>query len=488
MNIEELKALEARATKGPWIDHGGRVGVEVEGTGTLPDGSPYPTRDLAGPVADAGDNDRPLTVADMLRLADVCERDGYVSNLGTNIRRAFTPAPAPDAALPGGCVLGMGTARSDDEHGYLVHSASGKWWWDIEGKKWKKLKAREWAGIYARAEALANPPSAPPPDYTPAPSKPEPCQHNRVSVWNEGEPGNTRYYCENCRTHLSGVSESKAKPESVESKPAYTIGVDPAAPGGDRTVTREVMRFGKPGDPIICTFHLEGDRLVEWVIVNQDEAARNTDPDYISPLVIGPGVSSKGCPQAYSGELFLRGYQTSEDRKYAMHGVNTRADVLRWGASIDQYNAAHTPAPSPVEGERAVRYDATGYPSSMGMYVLYVDHKKLTASLRSSLAAARAEVEAYKRAKSENDERFMIERDEARAEAGRAQDRALEAEREASGLASDLAALKLRVERADALAENVQRCQRAEGPCPVCKAAAADYLAVVPTVEKGAGK
>jgi len=147
-----------------------------------------------------------------------------------------------------------------------------------------------------------------------------------------------------------------------------------------------------------------------------------------------------------------------------------------------------TPAPSPVEGERAVRYDATGYPSSMGMYVLYVDHKKLTASLRSSLAAARAEVEAYKRAKSENDERFMIERDEARAEAGRAQDRALEAEREASGLASDLAALKLRVERADALAENVQRCQRAEGPCPVCKAAAADYLAVVPTVEKGAGK
>jgi len=52
-----------------------------------------------------------------------------------------------------------------------------------------------------------------------------------------------------------------------------------------------------------------------------------------------------------------------------------------------------TPAPSPVEGERAVRYDATGYPSSMGMYVLYVDHKKLTASLRSSLAAARAEVE-----------------------------------------------------------------------------------------------
>ena len=117
--------------------------------------------------------DRPLTVADMLRLADVCERDGYVSNLGTNIRRAFTPAPAPDAALPGGCVLGMGTARSDDEHGYLVHSASGKWWWEIEGKKWKKLKAREWAGIYARAEALANPPSAPPPDYTPAPSKPE---------------------------------------------------------------------------------------------------------------------------------------------------------------------------------------------------------------------------------------------------------------------------------------------------------------------------
>ena len=63
MNIEELKALEARATKGPWIDHGGRVGVEVEGTGTLPDGSPYPTRDLAGPVADAGDNDRPLICA-----------------------------------------------------------------------------------------------------------------------------------------------------------------------------------------------------------------------------------------------------------------------------------------------------------------------------------------------------------------------------------------------------------------------------------------
>lgn len=91
----------------------------------------------------------------------------------TTTAPAAPASPAPDAALPGGCVLGMGTARSDDEHGYLVHSASGKWWWDIEGKKWKKLKAREWAGIYARAEALANPPSAPPPDYTPAPSKPE---------------------------------------------------------------------------------------------------------------------------------------------------------------------------------------------------------------------------------------------------------------------------------------------------------------------------
>lgn len=378
--------------------------------------------------------DRPLTVADMLRLADVCERDGYVSNLGTNIRRAFTPAPAPDAALPGGCVLGMGTARSDDEHGYLVHSASGKWWWDIEGKKWKKLKAREWAGIYARAEALANPPSAPPPDYTPAPSKPEPCQHNRVSVWNEGEPGNTRYYCENCRTHLSGVSESKAKPESVESKPAYTIGVDPAAPGGDRTVTREVMRFGKPGDPIICTFHLEGDRLVEWVIVNQDEAARNTDFDYISPLVIGPGVSSKGCPQAYSGELFLRGYQTSEDRKYAMHGVNTRADVLRWGASIDQYNAAHTPAPSPVEGEPVCPYPRNEYARCVDVWKETAEAWRThTASLRSSLAAARAEVE-----------------------------------------------------RAKYVIRMVESCMyNGSGPCPTCKRLASEYFA---TVEKGAGK
>jgi len=283
--------------------------------------------------------DRPLTVADMLRLADVCERDGYVSNLGTNIRRAFTPAPAPDAALPGGCVLGMGTARSDDEHGYLVHSASGKWWWDIEGKKWKKLKAREWAGIYARAEALANPPSAPPPDYTPAPSK----------------------------------------PESVDAERPTT-------------------------------------ETLDW----RDEI-----------------------------------YQTA-------------LRVLQSAPPLPPATPAskpESPAPSPVEGEPVCPYPRNEYARCVDVWKESAEAWRThTASLRSSLAAARTEVEAYKRAKSENDERFMIERDEARAEA---------------------AALKVRVERAEALVRAMARCPFGAG-CPTCQLAAASLSS--PTGEKGAGK
>jgi len=70
--IARLKSLMEKATPGKWVDHGGSIGVEIEGQTTQMVGFdvdgplcfvPVPTLELHGPVAEAGDNDRPFIAA-----------------------------------------------------------------------------------------------------------------------------------------------------------------------------------------------------------------------------------------------------------------------------------------------------------------------------------------------------------------------------------------------------------------------------------------
>jgi hypothetical protein len=78
-----------------------------------------------------------------------------------------TPTPA-EPVLPYGCVLGMGSAVPTDPYGYIVHSASGVYFWNIDDLKWTKFldpNPYSWAGIYTKKRAMTYLPSCPPPDH-----------------------------------------------------------------------------------------------------------------------------------------------------------------------------------------------------------------------------------------------------------------------------------------------------------------------------------
>lgn len=82
---------------------------------------------------------------------------------------------APEAVLPWGCVLVERRGDGSDpqlNNYWQIESASGDYWWGLNDG-WCRNQ-RSYPALYTRNLALANPPTEPPPDYTPpAPSKPE---------------------------------------------------------------------------------------------------------------------------------------------------------------------------------------------------------------------------------------------------------------------------------------------------------------------------
>jgi hypothetical protein len=326
-----------------------------------------------------------------------------------------SPPPLPgDAApvLPYGCVLFVSEAGDAE-----IRSASSDYWWHIHHKKWirQAVGAKKHAA-FSKDFALANLPTTPPPDYVPPAPAPE-------------------------------VSKGDG------SKP-----------------TRDTLTFGKPGDSIICTFHLEGDRLVEWSNDHLDGGLRGVDR-------ICEGVYSDRAPVA-GDPLFLRGTDRHYDHQFEIiTDPPRRADVLRWGASIDKYNAEHrSPSPAPVAepvmpfGGRHDTY-ATGWKeASTAWRAHHLSTANALAEAESARDAAWKELERFKIAAAEVPQ---LRRDVA-----------------------ELAALRDRCGKADEMAKKISKCpeHRAEdrfSECAWCNGSASlarAFLSSLPSTTGAGGK
>lgn len=373
-------------------------------------------------------------------------------------------SPAPNPPLPGGwrgkCVV----CKSEWHHAWWgVYSPDGTYSLSREGE-WVKMEPIDVIGsvsLFSKEESSkANESSAraalsaaePWPGYV----EPKPASDGTVDAAfvaanageYDGDNGN-KYRSDGAGSVLVVSRDTGAVACQWRGADRHAATRFLPLPKPESKPARETLTFGKPGDPIICTFHLDGDRLVEWSNDHLDEGLRGnirSERDL--------WIASAACPLASKGEiLWLHGDEVGaacviDDE------TPTRADVLRWGASIDDYNAKHRkPAAMPGEGERIKRY--LPWPqggmalSDDGDYVKHSDHL-------SSLAAARAEVE-----------RMRAERDEARRAGADAYAQSVKVqgwmseETDKNGkLRSDLAALKVRVDELGVIVDKARALAR----------------------------
>lgn len=194
--------------------------------------------------------------------------------------------------------------------------------------------------VIASTFPLPSPPVLPSPadDWRKACIRETDSRYNALAILS---PCRAYHLCEGPKWEPSGSRVSwgnHARAEEVLASAPPPPGITPPLPA--KVAGEQTLTFGKPGDPIICTFTLTDGVLTSWSNDHLDETLRGKLSgsfdigSSVSPVAVGKGT------------LWLRGSVRSDDDDLIIQQAPaTLADVTRWGAAIDKYNAEHRPLP-----------------------------------------------------------------------------------------------------------------------------------------------